>query len=410
MADAVAGGEPGGGATRRERLAVVASGVGGLSVLYATQPILDALAHDLDASEAAAAWTIAGSTLGVALSAPVAGAVSDRLGRRAVIVWALVGVLATTLLCAIAPTLSVLVAVRILQGMLVPFVFSTSIAMIPEAWPGSHSVRLGALQVAGTALGGFLGRLVAGLAAPLGWQWSFVAVAVVVAVALGGVVAWLPQDRGFAPSATVGAGVRGIGAHLRDGRILATCVVGAALLALQVGSFTYGSLALVAPPHGLAEWQVSLVFVVFLLAIVVTPRVGAVVARLGLVPTYGIAVAVGIAGLALAALGASGATWAIVAGLALTCVAVFAGQSCATGFVARHASVARSSAVGLYLTAYYLGGAAAAVALGPVFAASGWLGCVVALGIVLALSAPVAALAWRGSAAGRASHRVDAGP
>lgn len=402
--------EPGGAATLRERLAVVASGVGGLSVLYATQPILDALARDLDASASAAAWTIAGSTLGVAISAPVAGAVSDRLGRRAVIAWALVGVLATTLLCAVAPTLWALVAVRIAQGMLVPFVFSTSVAMIPEAWPGPPSVRLGALQVAGTALGGFLGRLVSGLAAPLGWQWSFVAVAVVVAVALAAVVAWLPRDRGFAPSPTVVAGVRGMGQHVRDGRILATCVVGAALLALQVGSFTYGSLALVAAPHDLAEWQVSLVFVVFLLAIVVTPRVGAVVARLGLVPTFVLAVVVGLAGLALAAVGAAGPTWAIVAGLALTCVAVFAGQSCATGFVARHVTVARSSAVGLYLTAYYLGGAAAAVALGPVFSASGWLGCVVALAVVLALSAPVAALAWRGSAAGAASRRVDAGP
>lgn len=404
MADAVAG------ASARDRLAVVASGVGGLSVLYATQPILDALARDLGATQSAAAWTIAGSTLGVALSAPIAGAVSDRLGRRAVIVWALVGVLVTTLLCAVVPTLWALVAVRVVQGMLVPFVFSTSIAMIPEAWPGSLSVRLGALQVAGTALGGFLGRLASGLAAPLGWRWSFVAVALVVALALAAVAAWLPRDRGFSPSPSLGAGVRGFGIHVRDGRILATCLVGAALLALQVGSFTYGSLALVAPPHGLAEWQVSLVFVVFLLAIVVTPRVGAVIARIGLVPTFLAAVVVGIAGLALAAVGAGGATWAIVVGLALTCVAVFAGQSCATGFVARHVVVARSSAVGLYLTAYYLGGAVAAIALGPVFVAFGWLGCVVALAIVLALSAPVAALAWRGTPASSASRIVDAGP
>ena len=296
------------------------------------------------------------------------------------------------------------------QGMLVPFVFSTSIAMIPEAWPGPHAVRLGALQGAGTALGGFLGRFVSGLAAPLGWQWSFVAVALVVAAALVAVAAWLPQDRGFAASTSVGAGVRGFGRHLRDGRILATCLVGAALLALQVGSFTYGALALAAPPHDLAEWQVSLVFVVFLLAIVVTPRVGAVIGRIGLVPTFVLAAVVGVAGLALAGLGDAGATWAIVGGLALTCVAVFAGQSCATGFVARHVTVARSSAVGLYLTAYYLGGAVAAVALGPVFVAFGWLGCVVALAIVLLLSAPMAALAWRGSAAGSASRRVDAGP
>ncbi|SDH13743.1 MFS transporter [Agrococcus jejuensis] len=398
------------GASGRDRLAVVASGVGGLSVLYATQPILDALARDLGATESAAAWTIAGSTLGVALSAPIAGAISDRLGRRAVIVWALVGVLATTLLCALVPTLWALVAVRILQGMLVPFVFSTSIAMIPEAWPGSLSVRLGALQVAGTAMGGFLGRLVSGLAAPLGWRWSFVAVALVVALALAAVVAWLPRDRGFSPSPSFGAGVRGFGSHLRDGRILATCLVGAALLALQVGSFTYGSLALVAPPHGLAEWQVSLVFVVFLLAIVVTPRVGGVIARVGLVPTFLAAVVIGVVGLAIAAFGAQGATWAIVVGLALTCVAVFAGQSCATGFVARHVVVARSSAVGLYLTAYYLGGAVAAVALGPVFLGFGWLGCVLALAVVLALSAPVAALAWRGTPASSGSRIVDPGP
>ena len=90
---------------------------------------------------------------------------------------------------------------------------------------------------------------------------------------------------------------------------------------------------------------------------------------------------------------------AIVAGLALSACAVFIGQSCATGAAASLGGTARSSAVGMYLTAYYLGGSVGGVAPAPLFARSGWAACVALLGAVVAASVAVAVPAWRTSRA-----------
>ena len=48
-------------------------------------------------------------------------------------------------------------------------------------------------------------------------------------------------------------------------------------------------------------------------------------------------------------------------GLALASAGTFLSQSAATNFVAQHAEGARSAAVGLYTTWYYMGGSAGAV-------------------------------------------------
>ncbi|MCP1197744.1 hypothetical protein NKW84_18155, partial [Acetobacter senegalensis] len=46
-------------------------------------------------------------------------------------------------------------------------------------------------------------------------------------------------------------------------------------------------------------------------------------------------------------------------------MAVFAGQSCATGYTSRHVKEGRSAATGIYLTYYYLGRSIGAVAPAP---------------------------------------------
>lgn len=72
---------------------------------------------------------------------------------------------------------------------------------------------------------------------------------------------------------------------------------------------------------------------------------------------------------------------------------MFCGQSCTTRYVAGIGGSGRSSAVGLYLTSYYLGGSVGAA---PVYDARGWTGGVALLAAVLTLSIGVAAFTWRG--------------
>ncbi len=178
--------------------AVFLLGLSALLTIYATQPLLPALAADLGVSATAAAWTVSATALGVAVAAPFAGAVSDRLGRRRVMLTAIAVLAGATAACALAPGFAVLLAARAAQGLAVPFVFAVAVAYVAEEVPASRSAAVNGLYVSGTAFGGFLGRFLSGAVADaFGWRGSFAALALVLVAVLGGVAASLrPPPRG----------------------------------------------------------------------------------------------------------------------------------------------------------------------------------------------------------------------
>lgn len=375
------------------KIAVFLLGLCALLNIYSTQPLLSELAGTFRVPVDRATWTISATTLGVALVAPFAGSISDYLGRKRVMLGAIGASAVATAACAAAWNFDALLAFRLAQGMLIPFVFAVAVAYVAEEYTGASAVAANALYVSGTAFGGFCGRFLSGAAtAGYGWRSSFVVLAVVLVIVLATTAAWLAPDRRFRRSRSLLAGVRGIGGHLRHARLLGTCFVGTAILFVQVGSFTYAGLHLQAPPFRLTTVQVGAVFAVFLVAVVVMPLAGALINRIGRLGTYVVASAVSLAGLGLTLVPT---TPTVIAGLAATCTGVFCGQVCATGYAAEAGGAARSGAIGLYLTSYYLGGSVGAVAPAPFFAWAGWSACVGLLALVTGISMAVAAAVWR---------------
>jgi MFS transporter, YNFM family, putative membrane transport protein len=380
------------------RVAIFLLGMCALLNLYSTQPVLAQIARWASVSQADAAWTVSATTLGVAVMAPVAGAVSDRLGRKRIVLLAIAVMLVATALCMVSTTFGELLAFRFLQGLATPYVFAVVLAYIGDEFVPAVATRLNSLYVAGTAFGGFAGRFFPGLAVNVSHDWrdSFWPLLVILSITFLAASAWLPMERAFVASPSLTASFTGIGVIIKDWRLLCTCVVGACLLFQQVASFTFASLHLQQPPLNLTTLQVSLVFVVFLAPTVVTPWVGRSIDRIGRVPTFLAAAVLGAGGLALALVPS---TWSIIIGLACSCVSVFAGQACATGFTAHRASRFRSAAVGLYLTAYYLGGTVGAVAPASAYANNGWPAVVLVIMLVIAAGVIAATLAWRSTRA-----------
>ncbi|MDN7355740.1 MFS transporter [Acetobacter senegalensis] len=377
----------------RQMAALFALGSCALLNVYATQPILPDIAHRFGVSVGTSTWTISASTLGVAVAAPLAGAMSDRFGRKRVMVAALIGLILTTASCALAWNFPALLSLRFAQGLLVPFIFTAALAYIAEEWSGRTATTMNGVYVAGTAFGGFCGRFLAGAAASFtGSLSTFLVFAVLLTPVLVLTVYCLPVERRFKASASLGDSLRSVAKGVCDWRLLATCFVGASLLFQQVTSFTYLSLRLAAPPFSLTSIEVGALFVVFLLPVTVTPFFGRLIGTIGRTQAFLLSQFAGIAGIALTL---SIYLPSIVVGLALSCMAVFAGQACATGYTARHAKGGRSAATGLYLTCYYLGGSIGAVAPAPLYVRHGWLGCAILIGLVALASTAVARAAWR---------------
>jgi len=378
--------------------AVCLCGVFAFLNLYVTQPLLPLFTNIFHASKSVAGLTVSSATLGVAISAPIFGALAERLSRKRVIVASIVALAIPTLLAATAPGLDSLDLWRFLQGLILPGIFAIAITYIGEEWDRHAIPVVMSIYVSGTAFGGFLGRIIAGLIAEHhSWRWSFVLLAGFTLAGAAMVARWLPGEQRPIPPAphpSLSAQLGSMLAHFRNPRLLATFAVGFGMLFSLVGTFTFITFYLADPPFRLSTANLSYLFAIYLIGLVVTPAGGYLVARLGMRPGIVIAICAALAGVLLTL---SHSLWIVVLpGLGLVCTGVFVAQATANSFL-RHAAApgTRASAAGLYICCYYLGGTAGGVIPSYVWNLGRWPACVTLLASILLLTLLIALVGWK---------------
>ena len=378
---------------RRRAVAVAAAGFATFLNLYTPQAILPDIARAFGVELTRGGLALTLPLLAVAVVAPVAGAVSDRLGRKRVIVGAAAVLLAPTLLVAGATSFEALLFWRFAQGLLLPFIFAVTVAYVGEECAGPAAIRVTGLYASGTIVGGFSGRFLAGVVADAaGWRMAFVALGLLTAAAVALIAAWLPREQKFTPMhGGLGVTLAAYAGHLRNPPLLATCAVGFGMLFSLVAAFTYINYRLALPPYSLGPSALGAVFGVYLFGAVAAPLAARVAARIGRRRTVAGGVAFGLCGLLLTL---APSLAAIVAGLALVCVALFACQALALSFIGVAARGAKSAAVGLYVAIYYVGGAIGGIAPNGLWRIGGWPPVAGLIGAVMIAMAAVAVKFW----------------
>lgn len=365
--------------------------------LYATQPLLPLLMRLFDASYFAVSLTVTAPTIAVALAAPIAGRFADLVGRKRVIVGSAFGLAVVTALSTTATSLTQLIAWRFVQGLLTPGVFGTTIAYIQDEFPPGSTGRASGAYVAGTVSGGFLGRTIAGLtAASAGWRVAFLTVAAANVIAATGLWLWLPKEK-----ATLrghgGSHGRSLQRLLVNPQLLATNVIGFCLLFSQIAVFTYVTFYLSDPPFHLSTAALAWLFVVFLVGAAVVPLAGRVVDARGYRSTIVGGMVVGAIGSLLTLLPTLPL---VVAGLALIGTSVFIGQATASSYIGTVTSQDRGLAVGLYSTAYYIGGSLGGTLPSLFWTRGGWPACIALVLVVQATTVAMVLGFWRESRRG----------
>ncbi len=192
-------------------------------------------------------WGLSGMSLGLAAVLLPVGALADDIGRRRVLGWSLLGLIAASALAAVAPGTAVFVVARMLQGGSGAGVLAASLAMIGQAFPHgerrTHATSVwGAALGSGIALGPLAGSL---LAASLGWRSAYWLQALG-AAALLPAVRRLPESRALRPRPvdvlsvlSLAGGMAGLTAGLVEGRVSWTSLstlllLGAGVLLLAV--------------------------------------------------------------------------------------------------------------------------------------------------------------------------------
>lgn len=383
----------------RATLAITLAGACTFLNVYCTQPLLPLLQQFFHASELQVSLTVGATILGVALAAPFTGMIAERRGRKKVIVPSLFLLTVPTALAATSTGLLQLIFWRFIQGIFVPGIIAVMLAYIVEEWAGRGVGSAMSAYVTGTVIGGFLGRFISGLvAAHLNWRASFLIIAGLNLTGATLVRGWLPLAKKFVRTEHMRQAFTDMKQHFRNPRLLANFAMGFMILFSLVGCFTYANFYLAAAPFHLNAAELGSIFFVYLLGVVITPQSGRLLDRFGFGRVAFLYCGMMIAGLLLTL---PKSLPVVITGLALFSSGVFVAQAAASVQTGTIAGRARSSAAGLYVTFYYLGGTIASVATDFFWQWRRWPGCVALLAITSLISL------WLGRASSRPAEHLD---
>jgi DHA1 family bicyclomycin/chloramphenicol resistance-like MFS transporter len=225
-------------------------------------PALPALTADLGAVTSVAQLTVTACLIGLAAGQLIAGPLSDRFGRRGILLVGIALYIATSALCAISPTVELLIAARFVQGLAGGVGIVIAQAAGRDIYTGGDLIRFyGRLTVVG-GFAAIVGPLLGGLLNSFtDWRGLFVFLALIGA---GILVVTVVVFRETLPAANRMPG--GFGQTMQDFRILLSdrVFVGAVLNQgfLYAALFAYlaGSTFVLQDIYGLSPLGYALAF------------------------------------------------------------------------------------------------------------------------------------------------------
>jgi YNFM family putative membrane transporter len=376
-------------AYRRLRLALLITGFTTFGVLYCVQSLLPIFSRTFQVSAAAASLVVSLATGSMALMLLFASVISDRVGRRQLMVASLFAGSILTLASATIPGWRTLLAMRLLTGIAlsgIPAIAMTYVA--EEVDTGSLGGAMG-LYISGSALGGMASRIMASaLADWWGWRWALGLIGALSLV--GAVVFWrtAPQSRAFVSHkhdwASFSASLR----VLKNDAALPWLYAESFLL---MGSFVtlynFVTFRLLASPYSLSQTVVGFIFLFYIVGSVSSTWFGELAGRLGRRRIFWIPLFIMLVGVGLTA---ATPLICIVLGVGVATAGYFGAHSIASSWVSRRGGAARAQAASFYLFFLYLGSSILGTTGGVAWNRAGWKGVATFIGALLVVALLIA--------------------
>jgi YNFM family putative membrane transporter len=376
-------------AYRRTNRALFFGGFSCFALLYCVQPLMPLLAHDFALTPAQSSLSLSLATGALAVSLLFSSVLSDRIGRKTMMVVALVVAAVMTVLSACAHSYAQLLAARTLLGFALGGMPAVAMAYLgEEIEPASLGVSMG-LYISGNAFGGMVGRMAASVLSDfLSWR-----VALGVLGVAGLLAAWefgrsLPASRNFRPSSGgLAATVHGLRRHFGDAGLPWLFALSFLLMGCFVSAYNFIGFRLLGAPFGLRQSVVGGISLLYLLGIFSSVWAGRRADRLGRRHVLWTVLGTMFAGLLLTL---AHDLVLIVAGMAVFTFGFFASHSIASSWVGRRARTQQALASALYLCCYYLGSSVVGWLCGVLWERGGWGGVVTLLAVFLGAAVAIA--------------------
>ena len=250
---------------RRTNIAVFSCGFSIFAVLYCTQPVLPLFTEEFGVTPAQSSLALSLTTIVMAISMVFASSISEALGRKPLMTFALITSSLLTLALAFAPDWQSVVWLRALSGLALSGAPAVTLAYLGEEMERDAVAPAIGLYIGGGALGGMSGRLVAAALADWG-SWRLAMAGIAFTGLASAVIFWreLPPSKHFVARPLQFRGlVASLWRQVTTPAIALLVVEGFILLGSFMTVFNYIGFRLQGPPFGLSQAAAGLVFVVY---------------------------------------------------------------------------------------------------------------------------------------------------
>ncbi|KRP64628.1 MFS transporter, YNFM family, putative membrane transport protein [Pseudomonas orientalis] len=357
----------------RTVLALFSGGFATFALLYCVQPMMPALSHEFSINAAQSSLILSVATAMLAFGLLITGPISDRLGRKPVMVAALFCAALATIASGLMPSWEGILLMRALVGLSLSGLAAVAMTYLSEEIHPQHIGLAMGLYIGGNAIGGMSGRLIIGVLIDfVSWHTAMLIIGALALIAA--TVFWkiLPESRNFRASSLKPRNLLdGFVMHFKDAGLPWLFLEAFLLMGAFVTLFNYIGYRLLADPYDLSQAVVGLLSLVYLSGIYSSAKIGSLADRLGRRRVLWGTIVLMLAGMSLTLFTP---LWLVVPGMLIFTFGFFGAHSVASSWIGRRAVRAKGQASSLYLFCYYAGSSIAGTAGGFFWHFGGWSG------------------------------------
>nr|WP_084488315.1 MFS transporter [Pseudomonas sp. CFII64] len=373
----------------RTVLALFSGGFATFALLYCVQPMMPVLSREFSINAAQSSLILSVSTAMLALGLLITGPISDRLGRKPVMVLSLFSAAIFTLAGGMVPSWEGVLITRALVGLSLSGLAAVAMTYLSEEIHPNHIGLAMGLYIGGNAIGGMSGRVITGVLIDyVSWHAAIMVVGGLALIAAA--VFWkiLPESRNFrARSLHPRSLLEGFVVQFRDAGLPLLFIEAFLLMGSFVTLFNYIGYRLLAEPYHLSQAVVGLFSVVYLSGIYSSAKIGSLADKLGRRQVLWAVIVMMLIGVSLTMFTPLPM---VIIGVLLFTFGFFGAHSVASSWIGRRAITAKGQASSLYLFSYYVGSSVAGTGGGVFWHYAGWNGIGLFIGALLLVALAVA--------------------